>query len=181
MNLYFRNIISYRDLGERRLKDLMQPVRLYQIISGELREDFPPLKTLDARPNNLPVQLTSFIGREDEINRVKELLKQTHLLTLTGSGGAGKTRLALKIAADVIDDFANGVWFVELASLSEPSFLPQAIMKVFGLKEEPKRSLKDALCDYLRDKEILIILDNCEHLVEHAQNLQNCFSVKVRN
>ena len=165
------NKISFRDLGERRLKDLKQPVRLYQILSEGLREDFPPLKTLDARPNNLPVQLTSFIGRETEMKTVKDLLKQTHLLTLTGSGGAGKTRLALQVAADVIDDFANGVWLVELASLSEPAFLPQSIMKVFDVKEVPKRNLEDTLCDYLKDKEILIILDNCEHLIEPCAKL----------
>jgi len=163
--------ISFRDLGERRLKDVIQPIRLFQIVGSGLREDFPLLKTLDARPNNLPVQLTSFIGREAEMKRVKDLLKQTHLLTLTGSGGSGKTRLALQVSADVIDDFANGVWFVELASLFEPALLPQAIMKVFGLKEEPKRSLEDTLCDYLKDKEILIILDNCEHLVEPCAKL----------
>jgi len=163
--------ISFRDLGERRLKDVIQPVRLFQIEAQGLKEDFPPLKTLDARPNNLPVQLTSFIGREAEMKRVKNLLKQTHLLTLTGSGGSGKTRLALQVAADVIDDFANGVWFVELASLFEPALLPQAIMKVFGLKEEVKKSLENTLCDYLKEKEVLILLDNCEHLVEPCAKL----------
>ncbi|MFC2093280.1 adenylate/guanylate cyclase domain-containing protein, partial [Bacteroidota bacterium] len=117
--------ISYRDLGNRRLKDLMQPVKIYQLISKGLPSDFPPLKTLDARPNNLPVQLTSFIGREEEIKKVKELLKITHLLTLTGPGGAGKTRLALQVGADVIDDFANGVWFIELAPIMDPVMLSQ--------------------------------------------------------
>ncbi len=133
-------IVSFRDLGERRLKDLIQPVKLYQIIATGLREEFPPLKTLDARPNNLPVQLTSFIGREEEMKQLKILLKQTPLLTLTGSGGVGKTRIALQIAADLIDDFAHGVWFTELALLLEPALLPQALMKLFGLKEEVKRS-----------------------------------------
>jgi hypothetical protein len=109
------NKISYRDLGERRLKDLIQPLKIFQLISKELPSDFPPLITLDARPNNLPVQLTSFIGRKDEIEKIKELLKNTHLITLTGPGGAGKTRLSLQAGADLIDDFANGVWFVDLA------------------------------------------------------------------
>lgn len=157
---------SFRDLGERRMKDVVQPIRLFQIMYPGLREEFPPLKTLEARPNNLPVQLTNFIGREEEMKQVKDLLKQTHLLTLTGSGGAGKTRLAMQVAADVIDDFANGVWFIELASLFEPDLLPQTIMKVFGLKEEPNRGLENTLFDYLKDKEILIILDNCEHLID---------------
>ena len=165
------NEISFRDLGERRLKDVIQPIRLFQIISPGLREDFPPLKTLDARSNNLPVQLTSFIGREEEMKQVKSLLRQTHLLTLTGSGGAGKTRLSLQIAADVIDDFANGVWLVELAPLLEPAFLPRAISEALGVQEEPERALEDTLCDYLREKEILIILDNCEHLIEACSSL----------
>ena len=167
--------ISFRDLGERRLKDVNQPVRLYQVISDGLREEFPPLKTLDARPNNLPVQLTSFIGRENEMKAIKDLLNNTHLLTLTGSGGAGKSRLALQIAADVIDDFVNGVWFIELAAVSKPEFLIQEILNVFDLKEESVNNPEKILKDFLRDKEILIILDNCEHLVEEcailAENL----------
>ena len=158
--------ISYRDLGDRRLKDLIQPVKIYQLISKGLPSDFPPLKTLDARPNNLPVQLTSFIGREEEIKKVKELLKITHLLTLTGPGGVGKTRLSLQVGADIIDDFANGVWFVELAPIIEPVLLPQEILKELGIKEEPKKTLEETLTGYLKDKEILIILDTCEHIIE---------------
>jgi predicted ATPase/class 3 adenylate cyclase/uncharacterized protein HemY len=158
--------ITFRDLGEKRLKDIIQPVRLFQIICPGLSDDFPPLKTLDARPNNLPVQLTSFIGRVNELKHLKELIKETRLLTLTGSGGLGKTRLAMQVAADEIDDFANGVWLIELASLTSPSLLPQSIAKVFGLKEEPKKNPEDTLCNYLKDKDMLIILDNCEHLIE---------------
>jgi predicted ATPase/class 3 adenylate cyclase len=158
--------VSYRDLGDRRLKDLIQPVKIYQLISKGLPSDFPPLKTLDARPNNLPVQLTSFIGREKEIKKVKELLNNIHLLTLTGPGGAGKTRLALQVGADVIDDFANGVWFVELAQIVDSVLLPQEILRELGIKEEPKKTLEETLTGYLKDKEILIILDNCEHLIE---------------
>ena len=158
--------ISYRDLGDRRLKDLIQPVKIYQLISKGLPSDFPPLKTLDARPNNLPVQLTSFIGREEEIKKVKELLKNIHLLTLTGPGGVGKTRLSLQVGADVIDDFANGVWFVELAPIIDPVLLPQEILRELGIKEEPKKTLEETLTGYLKDKEILIILDTCEHIIE---------------
>ncbi|MEZ4690540.1 MAG: adenylate/guanylate cyclase domain-containing protein [Ignavibacteria bacterium] len=108
--------VCFRDLGERRLKDVIEPIRLYQVESEGLRKEFPPLKTLDARPNNLPIQLTSFIGREKEMKFVKEELKNSRLLTLTGTGGAGKSRLSLQAAADLIDDFANGVWFTELAA-----------------------------------------------------------------
>lgn len=160
------NEFTFRDLGERRLKSIIKPEHLYQILADGLLSDFPPLNTLDARPNNLPVQLTSFIGRDEEIKEVKELLRSTHLLTLTGTGGAGKTRLALQIGADVIDDFANGVWFVELASILDPLLLPQAILNALRIKEEPKKTLEEILTGYLKDKEILIILDNCEHLIE---------------
>lgn len=163
--------ISFRDLGERRLKDLIQPLRLYQVIASGIREVFPPLKTLDARPNNLPLQLTSFIGLEKEIEQIKYLMKQTRLLTFTGPGGTGKTRLALQIAADLIDDFENGVWFVDLASLSEPEFITNAIMQALDIKEQPKRKIEDTLSDYLKEKELLIIFDNCEHLVKACAKL----------
>lgn len=165
------NEISFRSLGERRLKDLNEPVKLYQIVSVGLRQDFPPLKTLDARPNNLPVQLNSFIGREEEMKKIKNSLINTHLLTLTGPGGTGKTRLALQIAADIIDDFANGVWFVELASLNEPELLPHAVMQALGVQEQPKLKVESTLFDYLKDKELLIILDNCEHIVHDCAKL----------
>ena len=163
--------ISFRDLGERRLKDVIEPIRLYQVLSKGLREEFPPLKTLDARPNNLPIQLTSFIGREKEIKDVKDNLKQNRLLTLTGTGGAGKSRLALQTAADVIDEYENGVWFAELAAVSDPEFLTAAINNSLGIKEEPKKTPEETLVDHLKDKEILIILDNCEHLINACADL----------
>lgn len=165
------NQISFRDLGERRLKDVIKPIRLFQIIAAGLREEFPPLKTLDARPNNLPVHLTNFIGRENEMKSMRDLLKQTHVLTLTGTGGSGKTRLALQIAADTIDDFENGVWLIELASLSDTSLLPQTITKALGIQEEPTKTVEDTLIDFLKKKEMLIVFDNCEHLIEAAAHL----------
>jgi predicted ATPase/class 3 adenylate cyclase len=165
------SVISYRDLGERRLKDLIQPLKIFQLISKDLPSDFLPLATLDSRPNNLPVQLTSFIGREKEIDVVKELLNKTHLLTLTGPGGAGKTRLSLQTGADVIDEFSGGVWFIELASLIDPALLPQKIIIELGIKEESKKALEETLSSYLKDKEILLILDNCEHLIESCAAL----------
>lgn len=185
--LFKNNIFSellLRDLGERRLKDLIQPVRLYQIVAEGIREEFPPLKTLDARPNNLPVQLSSFIGREEEMKQIKNSLKEKRLLTLTGPGGTGKTRLSLQIAAEIIDDFENGVWFVELASLIEPDLLPNAIMQALGIKEQPKQKVEDTLAEYLQDKELLIILDNCEHLITACsvlseKILQNSLKLKI--
>ena len=163
--------ISFRDLGERRLKDVIEPIRLFQVASKELREEFPPLKTLDARPNNLPVQLSGFIGRADEIKHAKELLKDNRLLTLTGTGGLGKTRFSLQVAADLIDDFANGVWFVELAAVSDPVFLAITIINDLGLKEEQKKTPEETLADHLKDKEILIVLDNCEQIIESCAKL----------
>ncbi len=165
------NKISFRDLGVRRLKDVIEPIRLFQIVSKQLREEFPPLKTLDARPNNLPVQLSGFIGRADEIKHAKELLKNNRLLTLTGAGGLGKTRFSLQVASDLIDDFANGVWFVELAAVSDPVFLPITIINDLRLKEEQKKTPEETLADHLKDKEILIILDNCEQIIESCAKL----------
>ncbi|MEO8666358.1 MAG: tetratricopeptide repeat protein [Ignavibacteria bacterium] len=164
-------VISFRDLGERRLKDMIQSLKLYQVVSHGLREDFPPLKTLDARPNNLPVQLTSFIGREKEMSDVKHLLSGTRLLSLIGPGGTGKTRIALQTAAESIDDYENGVWFVELASLTDPSHLPELIMKSIGIKEQQNKTSEETLCDHLKDKEILILLDNCEHLIDPSARI----------
>ncbi len=158
--------ISLRDMGDRRLKDLIRPERVYQMVALDLPADFPPLRTLDARAHNLPIQLTSFVGREREMQELKGLLKSSRLVTLTGSGGAGKTRLALQVGADCIDDFADGVWFVELAPLTDARLVPQAVTTVLGIKEQPGVSLTDTLLRETRDKELLLVLDNCEHLVE---------------
>jgi len=157
--------VCFRDLGDRRLKDVIEPIRLFQIESDGLREEFPPLKTLDARPNNLPIQLTSFIGREKEMKYIKEELKRHRLLSLTGTGGAGKTRFALQTAADVIDEFENGVWFVDLSALKDIALLSATMINALGIKEESNKTSDETLIDYLKDKEILIILDNCEQLI----------------
>ncbi|MEO6695198.1 MAG: tetratricopeptide repeat protein [Ignavibacteria bacterium] len=176
--------ISFRDLGDRRLKDLIQPLKLFQLISSNLPSDFPPLKTLDARPNNLPVQLTSFIGRENEITDLKKLLSDTKLLTLLGPGGTGKTRLAVQVGADMIDDFENGVWIVELASLIDPNLLTQSVTEALRLKEHSGITPEKLLYDHLKDKKIMIILDNCEHLIDACavlaeKLLQNCPRLKI--
>src|SRR5512139_1346334 len=158
--------VTLRDMGEHRLKGLLNPEHLWQLVAPELRQDFPPLPSLNAIPNNLPVQLTSFIGREKDIAEVKRLLSASRLVTLTGSGGAGKTRLSLQVAAEVIEEFAQGVWFVELAALTDPALIPQTAAAVLGLREEPGRPVMTVLTDYVRAKTALIILDNCEHLIE---------------
>jgi predicted ATPase/class 3 adenylate cyclase len=163
--------VSLRDLGEHRLKDLAGPHRLFQVVATDLPAEFPPLKSLDVLPNNLPVQLTSFIGREREKAEVKRLLSTTRFLTLTGSGGAGKTRLALQAAAEALEQFPDGVWLVELAVLSDPSLVPKAVASALGVLEQPSRGLTETLADALRGKSVLVILDNCEHLVAACAHL----------
>lgn len=168
---FISNEISFRDLGERKLKDLIQPLKLFQIVSPGIREEFPLLKTLDVRPNNLPTQLTSFVGRESEMTNIKQLLRHTRLLTLTGSGGTGKTRLALQVTADMIDEFENGVWYIELDNLHEPKLLPNVIMQILGVNEQPRQNADVTLSDYLKDRELLMILDNCEHIINASSKL----------
>jgi predicted ATPase/class 3 adenylate cyclase len=158
--------ISLRDLGERRLKDLIRPEHIYQLVIPNLPLDFPPIKSLDALPNNLPIQLTSFIGRERELGELKELMAKARLVTLTGVGGTGKTRLALQVGADAVDDFEDGVWLVELAPLADPSLVAQAVVSTLGLREQAGRDFLDILKDYLSRKNLLLVLDNCEHLIE---------------
>lgn len=156
---------SLRDLGEHRLKDLARPERLFQVVTADLPAEFPPVRSLNVLPNNLPVQLTSFIGREREIRELKHALFSTRLLTLTGAGGVGKTRLALQVAAEVLEEFSNGVWLVELAALPEPELIPQTVATVLGIREQSGRPVLTTLAESLRAKHLLLVLDNCEHLI----------------
>lgn len=159
------------DLGAKRLKDSPRPERLYQLIAPGLQAHFPPLRTLDSRPNNLPVQLTSFIGREDQIAEVRQKLVEHRLVTLTGSGGTGKTRLSLEVAAQLLESFEHGVWFIELAPLSDPEQIPNAIITEMRLSAQTGRPPLDVLKDYLRGRSSLLILDNCEHVIEACSAL----------
>ena len=161
------------DLGEKQLKDLLRPGHIYQLNASGLPATFPPLKTLDSLPNNLPTHLTSFIGRENEIAEIKQDLKEHRLVTLTGSGGTGKTRLSLQVAADVLDSFPNGVWFIELAPLADPDLIPQTILSEIGIVEQQGKDPLDVLKEYLQDKQTLIVLDNCEHLVSASAQVVN--------
>ena len=160
-----------RDLGQHRLKDLIRPEHIFQLTAPGLPVDFPPLRSLDLQLNNLPVQLTSFIGRQAELIEVRRLLADAHLLTLTGPGGIGKTRLALQAAADLLDDFPDGVWLVELAALSDPGLIDISVASTWNLREQPDRSPLAALLDYLQSRALLLILDNCEHLVDACARL----------
>ena len=163
--------VSLRDLGPVRLRDLARPERIYQVVHPELRADFPPLRSLEATPNNLPQPVTSFIGRERELTEITESLGNTRLLTLIGVGGIGKTRLSLQVAAEMLDAFPDGVWFVELAPLADAQRVPQAVASVLGVKEEAGRPVIEALEKHVKDRQLLLVLDNCEHLVHACAEL----------
>ncbi len=163
--------ISLRDLGMVRLKDLSTPEHVYQVVHSQLRQAFPALRSLEATPNNLTQQLTSFIGREEQLAELRRLLAGYRLLTLTGSGGCGKTRLCLQVAADSLERFPDGAWLVELASLSDPGLVPQTVATVLSLKEEPGMTIGQTLTDHLKDKRLLLVLDNCEHLLDGCARL----------
>jgi predicted ATPase/class 3 adenylate cyclase len=160
--------LSLRDLGVHRLKDLARPERLYQLTIAGLPDAFPALRTLETTPNNLPTQLTSFIGRDDQVREGKQLLARSRLLTLTGPGGTGKTRLSLQIAADVMDLFPDGVYFVPLASVQDPELVPSAIAQALAIATTGSRRPIEALLDHLRDKRTLLVLDNFEQLLPAA-------------
>jgi predicted ATPase/Tfp pilus assembly protein PilF len=156
-------------LGEQRFRDGGQPENLYQLSAPELRADFPPPMTLTGLPNNLPPQTTSFIGRQTEIGEIRAALSESaranRLLTLVGVGGTGKTRLALQVALEELENFEDGVWFVELAPVADDKQVINAFAGTLGVREEPKRPLQDSLTDFLAEKRLLLVVDNCEHLI----------------
>jgi predicted ATPase/class 3 adenylate cyclase len=152
-------------LGRVRLRDLAAPEDVWQLHYTDLPLAFPALRSLDSTPNNLPQQLTSFIGREQEIEQIKSLFTRTPLLTLTGAGGCGKTRLALHVAAELLDAYPDGVWLVELAALADPALVPQTMAAVLGLREETGKSLAQTLTEHLKSRQVLLVLDNAEHLL----------------
>jgi predicted ATPase/class 3 adenylate cyclase len=160
-----------QDLGQHRLRDLLQPERLHQVVIEGLEQDFPPPRTLDARPHNLPAQLTRFIGRDDEIARIRELLAGDRLVTLTGAGGTGKTRLGLQVAAEALAEFREGAFFVDLSALTDAELVPDEIAGVLRIRPEPGRALVDSLGDHLRDRELLLVLDNFEQVVDAGSSV----------
>jgi predicted ATPase/class 3 adenylate cyclase len=172
--------LRVRDLGEHRLKDLASSLRIFQLEIPGLPAEFPELKTLDARPSNLPIQLTSFIGRERERLRLEELIRQHRLVTLTGAGGTGKTRLALQIAYDVLEEFRDGAYFVDLAPIRDPALLPSTVARALGLGVDPGGDTHAAIQAHLRDRELFLILDNFEQLVDAAPNVEELLSAASR-
>src|SRR5688572_17643660 len=173
-----------RDMGEHHLKDIFRPEHIYQVAAPDLLSDFPPLTTLETFNHNLPVQLTSFIGREQEIAEAQKLLSSTRILTFIGPGGTGKTRLCLQVAAGQFSEFKDGVWLIELAQLADSRYILSTIASTFHLRELQGARLIDTITDYLRAKQSLLILDNCEHLIEtcaqlSAHFLQACPNLKM--
>jgi predicted ATPase/class 3 adenylate cyclase len=160
--------VSLRDLGEHRLKDLTHPQRIYQLAIPGLENDFPALKTLEARPTNLPIQPTPLIGREQQMAEAVALVRQegTRLVTLTGAGGTGKTRLSLQLAAELLADFEDGVFFVDLASITDPHLFIPTVAQTLSVRERAAESLSETLKDYLRDKTLLLVFDNFEQLLD---------------
>ena len=171
--------MSLRDLGEHRLKDLGRPIRLFQAVIADLPADFPPLKTLDTHPHNLPVQPTPLIGREQEVTVVRELLgrEEVRLVTLTGPGGMGKTRLGLQVAAELSDLFADGVFFVDLAPSAILHLVLSTIAQTLGIREVAGQSPLERLKEELQQKQMLLLLDNFEQVRERSVQVADLLSV----
>ena len=162
-----------RDLGLHRLKDLGRPEQIFQLDIEGLGIEFPPIRSLDnpELENNLPAQLSSFVGREAELSEISVLVETSRLVTLTGAGGSGKTRLALQVAAELLDGSGEGVWFVDLAPLSDPGLVAATVAHAMGVREESGRPVADTLMHAIGDRRLLILLDNCEHLIDSCAKL----------
>ena len=173
--------VDLLDLGEHRLKDLQLPEHIFQLVTPDLPSHFPPIKALDSYPNNLPIQLSSFIGRERETAEIVHLLSPSlanqtsrpavRLVTLVGPGGTGKTRLSIQVGSELLEAFSEGVWLVELASLTDPGLVPQTVAAILGATEKPDQSMTATLIEHIRYESLLLILDNCEHLVKACAQL----------
>ena len=159
------------DLGPRRLRDVPTPVGLFQVRAPGLRTEFPALRALDTSPGNLRPQATSIVGRESAVAEVIEALHQHRLVTLTGVGGVGKTRLATEVAARLADEFLDGVWFFELAAVTDPAAVPDAVAAVLGITQQPGKSTAQSVAAALEGRVRLLVFDNCEHVRDAAADL----------
>src|SRR5277367_750266 len=159
------------DLGPRRLRDLPTPIGVFQVRAAGLRTEFPALRALDAGPGNLRAATTSFIGRESEAGEVQAAVKAHRLVTLTGVGGVGKTRLALEVAERLHDEFPDGVWVFELAAVADPAAVPDAVAAVLGITQQPDKSVSESVAAALEGRVRLLVLDNCEHVLDAAADL----------
>ena len=163
--------VELLDLGEHRLPDLARPERVFQVVHPDLRTDFPALRSLDAFPSNLPLQLTAFVGREDELAEIAAALDSARVVTLTGIGGVGKTRAALQAAARLLAQYRDGAWLCELAPVGDPDAVVEAVASALGVVAGLGQTIDDSLLDFLRSKQILLVLDNCEHLLDSVTDL----------
>ena len=175
---------TLRDLGRHRLRDLARPEEVRQLCHPDLPDDFPPLASLDRCPNNLPTELTSFVGRDSELESLAELLGGARLVTVAGAGGAGKTRLAVHSAAQLVDQHPGGVWIADLAGIADPGLVPNVLAGAMSLPEQPLQAVADTIAAALTDQASLIIFDNCEHVLDAAaelvgQLLRSCLSVQL--
>jgi class 3 adenylate cyclase len=174
--------VGIRTLGEHRLKDL-RPERICQLVVDGLQSEFQPIRSLDRQPNNLPIQLTSFVGREAELREATALLATTRLLTLTGPGGTGKTRLSLQLAASVADQFVDGAWFVPLEPIRDAGLVASKVLTALGLVEGGARSSGDQLVEWLGPRQTLLVLDNFEQVISAgplvADLLRSCERLSV--
>ncbi|MCW2662683.1 MAG: cyclase [Mycobacterium sp.] len=159
------------NLGPRRLRDIPMPVGLFQVQAAELRAEFPPLRALDTTPGNLRPATTSLIGRESEVAEIEAAVKAHRLVTLTGVGGVGKTRLALEVAAHLADEFPDGVWFFELAAVTDPAAVPDAVAAVLGTTQQPGKTVSESVAAALEGRVRLLVIDNCEHVLDAAADL----------
>jgi predicted ATPase len=163
--------LDFRDLGPRRLRDVPNPVGLFQVRGAHLRDDFPPLRALDTSPGNLRAATTSLLGRGSEIAEIKVAVRSHRLVTLTGVGGVGKTRLALEAAAQMSDEFPDGVWLFELAAVTDPAAIPDAIAAVLGITQQPGKTLGESVAAASDGRIRLLVFDNCEHVLDAATDL----------
>jgi hypothetical protein len=178
--------VTLRDLGSHRLKDLGRPETIFQLVTEGLTSEFAPLRSLDnpELTNNLPASLNPFIGRSAELAEVRGLVMDSRLVTLTGAGGSGKTRLALQVAAELLDGSGEGVWFVELAPVSDPDQVPSTLISVLQLRQEADAPPLDCLVKLLKAQNVLIVLDNCEHVIDTVAKMadvigRNCPRVSL--
>ena len=163
--------VDLLDLGPRRLRDVPTPVVLFQLRAPGLRAEFPPLRALDTSPGNLRSATSSFIGRESELDGVQAAVKVQRLVTLTGVGGVGKTRLAVEVAARLADEFPDGVWFFDLTAVADPAAVPDAVAAVLGIIQQPGKSVADSVAAALEGRVRLLVFDNCEHVVDSVADL----------